>query len=348
MNFDNVSFGQIDGSLGQIRLATSVGGWRFRFGFEGRPSGAVVEIQYAVDSAPFTSATSQFAIPAGDTCLELRAIRETSSSADDGILELLINGISQVIVSDVDNFSAWASGIISRTRISFDSFNVNTTGQLFIDEWILDDSHNADLGCTISIPTLTVDSSRPMDVNADGTNLYLALLSDGIPIAIQFPTDLLSDGTTVFSPVAGTHIGVQCGRFNANIIYVAGDFDGVNTVEKSSDGGSSFVVIDDGNYSFVGNFIVGPDNDDRLLFHDVIADAIVETTDSGGRWVVLNSALGDIAIAFDRLPQNVQEMVIASDTATAAEIMYSINSGTDTEDYSSGFPTSDAFQVILL
>jgi hypothetical protein len=178
------------------------------------------------------------------------------------------------------------------------------------------------------------------------------LLEGGTPILTKIATDLLSDGTTVFNPGGGDNIGVQCGKFNSDVIWVAGNFGGTDTIEKSENGGGSFSVKDPGTFDPVTSFIVGPDSDDRVLvFADaggsVASSSIQETTDNGASWDEKDSALNFISKAIARLDINVEELVTGNEAGASDNIHYSPNDGEDLEDYSTGFPTQDVTRIIV-
>lgn len=189
---------------------------------------------------------------------------------------------------------------------------------------------------------------KPCDIDADGLFLYIAALnSSGFPALIKISTALNADGSGIFNPGAGTDIGVQCGRFDSGIVYVAGDFGGTDVVEKSNDG-STFSVIDPATFGTVESFVIGPDSDDRVLISDVTNDDIQETIDSGTIWTAINSALGFNALSLARLDRNVEEMVLGAESAATLNINYTVNSGSNTEDIgTSPFPESDVNGVIV-
>jgi hypothetical protein len=157
-----------------------------------------------------------------------------------------------------------------------------------------------------------------------------------------------ADGTTVFNPGAGDNIGVECSRSNADVVWVAGNFDGTNVVEKSEDGGSSFVVKDDGNIGDVRVFVVGPDSDDKILVFDETNGDILETRDDGASWDTINASVTPEVNAIARLGKNVQESVFGNDGGANNSINYSVNSGDDLEDFQTGvYPNANATRVIV-
>lgn len=75
-----------------------------------------------------------------ETCVELRAIRETGASAADGEVEVFINGVSQFSITNAENFTRFGLGI-DRARLQWSSSDVDITGDLHYDEWILTDDN---------------------------------------------------------------------------------------------------------------------------------------------------------------------------------------------------------------
>ncbi len=190
---------------------------------------------------------------------------------------------------------------------------------------------------------------KPADVDADGTFLYIASINSlNFPALIKIATALNDDGSLIFDPGNGDDIGVQCGREDATVVWVAGKFDGTNTVEKSTDSGSSFVVKDDATFGDVEAFVVGPDSDDRVLIADDNVN-IEETIDSGDNWTNRNTTTGFNVNAIARLDINVQETVFGNDASATDNIDYSVNSGVDMEDFTTGdFPIDkDVTSVIV-
>jgi hypothetical protein len=174
---------------------------------------------------------------------------------------------------------------------------------------------------------------RPADIDADGDNIYIAAINSlGNPVLIKIATALDADGSLVFDPGSGSDIGVQCGTFDAGVIWIAGAFDGTNVVEKSEDSGSSFTVKDPATFGAIEAFIVGPDSDTRILVSDVGNDDIQETIDDGDNWTQHNASVGFDINAIARLPQNVQESVFGNDSSVTNNLNYSVNSGDDMED----------------
>jgi hypothetical protein len=194
---------------------------------------------------------------------------------------------------------------------------------------------------------------RPCAIDADGSAIYIAALNaSGFPILIQFDTSLTSDGVTVFDPGAGADIGVACSRTNSEVIWVAGEFDGTNTVERSDDGGNSFGVVDPGTFAPVTAFRVGPDSDERCLAALLVSGTvdtveIHETTDAGASWQEKASGITSPLqiLALDRLDINLSEVVFGCEDNTADRSDYSPNAGVDLDDITTGTPAADTTGV---
>jgi hypothetical protein len=139
-------------------------------------------------------------------------------------------------------------------------------------------------------------------ISADGLYIYIASFNSlGFPTLIRMPAPLNADGTVVFEPGGGGRIGVQAGELNAGMIWVAGSFDGTNTVEKSEDYGTTWTVKDDGIFGTVRTFQVGPGDDERVLVFDGDNGDILETVDDGETWTTINAAVSPLINSIIRL-----------------------------------------------
>jgi hypothetical protein len=199
-------------------------------------------------------------------------------------------------------------------------------------------------GGALSLVTMT----KAADIDAAGEFIYVALLEGGTPILTKISTALNADGTTVFNPGAGTNIGVECGRFSSDTVWVAGNFDGTNVVEKSEDSGTTFTAKDDGTIGDVRTFVMGPDSDERILVFDETNGDILETINDGATWTAINAAVTPEVNAIARFGKNVQEAVFGNDGGANNSINYTVNSGADLEDFQTGvYPNANATRVIV-
>lgn len=326
-------------------LATSATGNAFSLEFVVNAAGDQYTVQGRAqnDSAGSTN-TAAVTLTDGPHCVEIAFTRSSGVFTSDGAISLYVDGVLQSGPITGQLFTAYnAISFLQATAAVAPSAGVS--GQFYLDEVLIDDDDDAILCIAVFTPTLA-PMTKPVDIDADGSNLYLALLDSGNPILIKMSTALDADGSTVFEPGAGDDIGVQCGRFDADVVWVAGAFDGTNVVEKSEDGGTIFTVKDPGTFGDVEAFVVGPDSDIRVLIADDNID-VQETLDDGTTWTAINSGTGFNVNAIARLDKNVQESVFGNDAGANDNIDFSPNSGGDMEDFSAGFPTEDATRVIV-
>lgn len=80
----------------------------------------------------------------GETCIELRAIKETGVSSNDGEAELFVNGVSQDSDITLNNNTAFAT--IDELEV-VTLGDTDLSGDILYDEFILVDDNTADLGC---------------------------------------------------------------------------------------------------------------------------------------------------------------------------------------------------------
>jgi hypothetical protein len=346
LDFSNMVFtGLVNNSMAQFRLQAAASLiFRISIGYTG--SDIQATLYYYSDSGGTTALDSTFLPSSSETCIELRAIKETADGNADGVAEWFVNGASEASFGNLDNFNRFGLGV-SRTNITFSSGDADATGELYYDEWILNDDNAADLGCGLTDLSLAA-MTKPADIDAAGEFIYVALLEGGTPILTKISTTLNADGTTIFNPGAGTNIGVECGRFSSDTVWVAGNFDGTNVVEKSSNAGTTFSVKDDGTIGDVRTFVMGPQNDDRLMVFDETNGDILETRDDGLTWQNINAAVTPEVNAIARLGTNSQEAVFGNDGAASNSINYSVNSGGNLQDFQTGvYPNQNATRVIV-
>ncbi len=185
-------------------------------------------------------------------------------------------------------------------------------------------------------------------LSSEGAYIYIAAFNDlTTPTLIKFDTDLDADGTVVFEPGNGTNIGVQCGSQYSENVWVAGNFGGTNTVEKTTDGGTSWEVKDDATMGTIRAFEVGPLSDNRVIVFDEDNGDILETVDDGENWTTINGAVTPLINSIARNPLDLQECIVGNEGAATNSIDYTVNSGVDLEDYQVGvYPNADATKVL--
>ncbi len=142
--------------------------------------------------------------------------------------------------------------------------------------------------------------------------------------------------------------GVECGLLDADVVWVAGGFDGTNVIEKSENAGSTFVVKDDTTIGEIRAFKVGPWDDNRVLILDGDNSDILETIDDGTIWTTINASVTPLINAIARLSQNLEEVVFGNQGGATNSIDYSVNSGAHLEDFQTGvYPNADGTGVIV-
>lgn len=192
-------------------------------------------------------------------------------------------------------------------------------------------------------------AARIAAISANGTYVYIAALNDsGFPVLLQMDTTLTNDADYVFDPGAGDFIGVECGRQDNDVIWVAGQFDGTNVIEKSEDAGSSFTVKDDGTIGSIRAFAVGPFNDQRVIVFDDDNGDLLETLDDGATWTTINAAVTPTINTIARFSENPDECVFGNAGGVSNSIDYSIDKGENLTDYQTGvYPNADTTKVIV-
>jgi hypothetical protein len=185
-------------------------------------------------------------------------------------------------------------------------------------------------------------------VSSDNQFVYIASFNNpGFPTLVKISAALGADGTVVFDPGDGARIGVQCGKYNEEHLWIAGQFDGTNTVEKSEDAGSTFAVKDDATFGSVRTFEVGPDSDTRVIIFDGDNGDIIETTDDGTTWTDINASVTPLINSIARFNENLAEIVAGNEGGANNSINYSPNSGANLADYQAApYPATDATKVI--
>jgi len=267
------------------------------------------------------------------------------NSPGDVDIDILVDSTSVQSVTGIADMTTWTT--IGEMDVDFFSSDVDITGNMFYDEFIITDDSGTVL-CVGATPLQPALMKKPADIDASGTFIYVALLRGGLPILSKISTALNANGTTVFDPGSGGNIGVECGRDSANTIWVAGNFDSTNVVEKSEDAGTTFIVKDDATIGEVRSFVMGPDSDTKILVFDETNGDILETVDDGAIWDTINASVTPEINAIARLGENTQETVFGNDGGASNSVNYSVNSGDDLEDFQTGvFPNQNVTRVIM-
>ena len=162
-------------------------------------------------------------------------------------------------------------------------------------------------------------NDQSLDISANGEALYIATLDvndSNLPKLLSMPSTL-GVSTVEYDPQAGDRINVKGGR-ETDFVYAAGDFGSDKIVKYSSNEGSYWVDIRNGNY-FIGDLEpieIGPGNDYQVMVAENDQYNLWETyfvgTD-GPYWVELDNTNTPFRIhSMDRLEVNDDEIIIGA------------------------------------
>jgi hypothetical protein len=175
LDFSNMVFtGSVSITMAQFRLQAA-GSLVFRISIGYTGSDISATLAYYSDSGGATALGNMLLPSSGEVCIELRAIKETADGNADGVAEWFMNGASEASFNNLDNFNRFGLGI-SRTDITFDSGDADATGELYYDEWILDDDNAADLGCGLSslgLAAMTKPAGPSLPISTPPANLSI-------------------------------------------------------------------------------------------------------------------------------------------------------------------------------
>jgi len=116
---------------------------------------------YDDDHGGFSSIAGNHPLSANKFCIELAATRETADGNADGTLAYYVNGqLSDMgTVTDIANYNIWSG--LDELEIQFLSSDALVAGEIYYDEWILDDDSDANLACTFSGYDLVLGGGQP-------------------------------------------------------------------------------------------------------------------------------------------------------------------------------------------
>ncbi len=347
VRIDSMSFGTVQTTA----LFFVINGSTTLLRFDMIPSGSDILVQLSTFDAEIASANID---DASAHTIEARIVRETAQDALDGTLSLWVDGILVGSQGGLTNFLNFNSAKLLGGNFDLVSLRIisgtgHTGGFLVDDIMFRDDDTQIFPPAGASQVEDVSPTFQDVSVDADGTFLYIGGLSGaGRPTLVKMSTALNADATSVFDPDDGNSIGVECGKFNADVVWIAGEFGIVeNQIQVSENGGTSFTDVSD-NFADIIAFRVGPDSDQRVLIFDDNNPDILETIDNGTTWTTIATGMSTFANAIARLATNVQEAVFGNGTdAPNSNIEYSVNSGVNREDIDAGFPEADVTAVIV-
>ena len=166
----NIFFGLWDNSGGT--------GFIFQVALIGKAGGTfAIKVNYLNDDANIIQVGSDEAIASsGEVCVDLRAIRETNSTSADGEIEFFINGVSKASISNAENNAAWAD--VDTFRVRIDSDDADFTGELYADQFLVDDDSATSLCISGSVGNYIIGTA--IDNETDGNTAWLTLWRDNM------------------------------------------------------------------------------------------------------------------------------------------------------------------------
>jgi hypothetical protein len=116
---------------------------------------------YDDDDGGFAGIAGNHPLSANKFCIELAATRETVDGNADGTLAYYVNGqLSDMgILTNIANFNIWSG--LDEVEVQLPSNDVNMTGSIYYDEWILDDDSDANLSCVFTGYDLVIGGGQP-------------------------------------------------------------------------------------------------------------------------------------------------------------------------------------------
>lgn len=325
---------------------------RIGFSIDGDGStGFTVTAYIRQDTEPTLRAiTTAKAMPSSDTCLEIRAVRETADGNDDGIAEFFINGVSQGSITDVQNFNSFNFDV---ALVETDSSSADLTGTFKYDEWLLTDVPGTSL-CATS------NAFRFLGFATDNENIYISGLKDAATLQLfdYDLTTLTESGTASFG--SGTEAEIDAGTrgifpvarpASDQILYLRGrDGNNVQVQYNNMNGTVGWTDIGPGTGTWATDkYAIGlmpaqtSPNDVIVAFSD---DDVYRTILGTTSWAKQGDMPSGVARAAVRHPTSLQEFVAAGTAAGTAH--YSQNLGVSYGDASgTALGTINAFEYNL-
>lgn len=145
---------------------------------------------YYSDGGASNVYTSWYSIPSsGEICLEIRTVKETADTNADGTLDFYIDSVLQESITDADNFNNFNN--IDQIHNNFTHVG-NAAGTMKFDQWILDDSSAASLGCSS-----VINAFRFLGFAADTGTLMISGLKDDATLKLyDYDLATLTEGGT--------------------------------------------------------------------------------------------------------------------------------------------------------
>lgn len=186
------------------------------------------------------------------------------------------------------------------------------------------------------------------DINADGDQLYIAVVNSGsVPQILRMAANLESAAVVVFDPGAGSVVNLMAGDINAYWIWAVGDFGGTAKVVLSTDGGSFWYEQNEAGWTGAARpILVGPGNDSLLTTS--IGTTLWQNRYDGDYIYWIERYIPGEIWSVDRIDLDVEETVIGAYWYTDGLVYYSPNSGFNWETVTKNLPVATITSIIAI
>jgi len=195
--FDPNSVTMADGdtmTIAWIRLSGSP--W-YQGQVEVRKNGANYELRAMQRVETGDGWSSWFIIPDDQMIIEVRCLRATSTSSNDGELKLWIDELLKATIENMDSYDYWTA--ISSFRVTVENVDAGTSGTIYFDEIVLNDDGNY-IGVADAAPELQpVSLARMVQLNYTYFMNYSQGMGDNV---LTLSETTIAIGLTLFSTFA--------------------------------------------------------------------------------------------------------------------------------------------------
>lgn len=285
-------------------------------------------------------------LPSGDITIEVVLQQATTTSSNDGVCTVYVNGVQEDQDSTLDNNTIFEDMLDGNTIFYLDSNKGGTgSGIAYYDEIIIRDDSTQIYPPPTSLRFLGFDAdSEDLYISglkdADTVNLYkydLATLTESGPTGFGSATDTEIDNDT-----RGIYPLARPGVDDAWYLYGR---DGNNKHVQYNLSGGGWSDIGDGGWSsskIVMALLIDPLNPDDLIavFDD---NDIYRSEDNGSTWVKMGDAPASLIRIGARHPTRFNEIIVAA--ATPA-LYFSHNFGVSFDTLANPGGISDYYVVI--
>lgn len=192
-------------------------------------------------------------------------------------------------------------------------------------------------------------SHNVFDIDANGAYLFIAALeSTGDPVILKMLADLSADATISYNPGAGSEVNVMAGDLSGYWIWAAGDFGVAVKVVRTTNGGSSWGVMNDWTDALAAHPIfVGPGDDTLVAVGDGLT--FQQTRVEGDSFYWVDRATLDFELrAIDRLDVNFDHVFVGAYWYSGATLLveHSPNSGLQWGDLTLALPGATITSIV--